>query len=120
LRRAAGGGAALGQDVQVILDGRTDSRHDQVQALTAFASRIGAPLLLVECVCSEACALQRLERDASHGAHAAANRGPELHRRLREAADPIPRPKLVLETDRLRLEEQVAAVLAGLGAAGRW
>lgn len=100
-----------------ILDGRTYSRRDQVEALLAFARRIGVPLLLVECVCSESTARQRLARDAAAGGHPAADRGPELHRRLAQAADPLPPPKLVIDTERLPLPEQVAAVLAALPAA---
>jgi predicted kinase len=100
----------------VILDGRTYSRREQVQALAALAARIAAPLLLVECICSEAVALQRLARDAAAGGHPAANRGPELYRRLRASADPLPEPKLVIDTDRTPLPEQVDRVRAALAA----
>ena len=117
LRPSAMAAPGTGGARAAILDGRTYSRREQVEALRAFASRIAAPLLLVECVCSEASAHERLARDAALGEHSAADRGPELHRRLREAADPLPPPKLVIDTDRLPLAEQVAAVLAALAPA---
>jgi predicted kinase len=101
-----------------ILDGRCYARREQVDALRAFAARSGLPLLLVECVCSEAVACERLARDAAAGSHPAANRGPDLHRRLRAEAQPIEGPKLVLNTERLSLEEQVAQVRAVLNAGG--
>ena len=100
----------------VVLDGRTYSRAGQVEALRAFATGAGLPLLLVECVCSEARAVERLARDAAAGRHPAADRGPELHRRLAQQAVPIEGPKLVLDTDRLPLPDQVAAVAAALRA----
>jgi len=100
----------------VLLDGRTYSRREQVASLRDLAGRLGAPLLIVECVCDEATALERLARDGARGSHPAANRGPALHRRLAAQAEPIEPPKLVLDTAHLDLPAQVAAVLAELGA----
>jgi len=100
----------------VILDGRTYSRREQVQALRDLAFRIGAPLLLVECTCSEAVALERLAHDAARGGHPAANRGPELYRRLRASADPLPEPRLLIDTGQTPLAEQVVQVRVALAA----
>ena len=100
----------------VILDGRTYSRREQVQALQALAARIAAPLLLVECTCSKTLALERLARDAAGGGHPAGNRGPALYRRLRASADPLPEPRLVIDTGRMPLAEQVVRVRAALAA----
>jgi predicted kinase len=109
-----GGEGGGGRPAHALLDGRTYSRAGQVEALRAFAARAELPLLLVECVCSVASAVERLARDAAAGRHPAADRGPELHRRLRREAVPIDGAKLVIDTDRLPLPEQVAAVRAAL------
>jgi len=114
LRGGGGGAAGGGRPAHALLDGRTYSRAGQVETLRGFAARAGLPLLIVECVCSEASAVERLARDAAAGRHPAADRGPELHRRLRQQAVPIEGPKLVIDTDRLPLAEQVAAVRAAL------
>ena len=98
----------------VIIDGRTFTRRATVERLREAVARLPARLLLVECVCGEDAALERLTGDAATGVHLAANRGPELYRRLAAAADPIEPPKLVLETDRLPLAEQVERVRAAL------
>ena len=110
----ASGGAV--SNSHVILDGRTYSRREQVQALQALSARIAAPLLLVECTCSETVALERLARDAAGGGHPAANRGPALYRRLRASADPLPEPRLVIDTGRTPLAEQVVRVRAALAS----
>mgnify|MGYP001600318794 CR=1 FL=1 len=90
-------GLAAGRVVsEVVLDGRTYSRAEQVAALRALALRCGAELVLIECVCAAEVAAERLKRDR---AHPAANRGPELLARLAAEAEPITGPKLVLATD---------------------
>jgi predicted kinase len=80
----------------VILDGRTCSRSYQVDKVRAFARIHGQHLALIECVCREATARRRLAADTGH---LAANRDFALYRRLRDAADPIPPPKLTVATD---------------------
>jgi predicted kinase len=81
----------------VILDGRTCSRAYQVTQVRRFAARIRQPLRLIECVCAETTIEQRLRADTTHPA---ANRDIRLYRRLQASADPIPEPKLCLDTDR--------------------
>ena len=95
----------------VVLDGRTYSRRTQVEELRKLAARLGARLVLVECVAAPDTVRARLERDAARGAHPAANRSLELYERLRVAAEPIAEPKLVLATDERALEELVGEVL---------
>ena len=114
--RAAAWELARRRPACAILDGRTYCRAGQVEALRTFAARAGLPLLLVECTCGEAAACERLAGDAAAGRHPAADRGPELHRRLRAEAVPIEGPKLVLDTERLSLDEQLAAVCGALRA----
>jgi len=114
--RAAAWELARRRPACAILDGRTYCRAGQVEALRTFAARAGLRLLLVECTCGEAAACERLAGDAAAGRHPAADRGPELHRRLRAEAVPIEGPKLVLDTERLSLDEQLAAVCGALPA----
>ncbi len=84
----------------VLLDGRTYSRRYQVVALEAAAREAATPLRLIECVCSPESAIARLERDAARpGAHPAADRDVALYLASRAAAEPVERPRLVLDTD---------------------
>lgn len=83
----------------VILDGRTCSRAYQVVQVRRFTTRIRQPLRLIECVCTDATIEQRLRAGDARSAHLAANRDIGLYRRLRAGADPIPEPKLRLNTD---------------------
>ncbi|MEQ1892560.1 MAG: ATP-binding protein [Planctomycetota bacterium] len=91
--------ASEGRTRDVVLDGRTYSRAEQVVALRALAQRCGAELVLIECVCAQEVAAERLARDRALGTHPAANRGPELLTRLAAEAEPISGPKYVLATD---------------------
>jgi predicted kinase len=73
----------------VILDGRTFSRGAQVETVVQAAAAIPAPLCFVECVCAEATALARLERDLEDRRHPAENRDPNLYRRIKAGAQPL-------------------------------
>jgi len=96
----------LGQDPfgAVVLDGRTYSRRYQIDALVAVAQRAGAPLKVIECVCSFESALARLEAD---DAHPAADRDANLYRASRAAAEPIEHPRLTIDTDEHTPEQAV-------------
>lgn len=83
----------------VLLDGRTCSRAYQVTQIRRFATRTRQPLRLIECVCAATIIEQRLHADTARGAHPAANRDVELYRRLQASAEPIPDPKLRLDTE---------------------
>jgi predicted kinase len=82
----------------VILDGRTCTRVYQVTQVRRLATRTRQPLRLIECVCPETTAEQRLHADTARGTHPAANRDLELYRRLQAGAEPVPDPKLRLDT----------------------
>jgi hypothetical protein len=84
----------------VILDGRTCSRAYQVTQVRRFADRIRQPLRLIECVCTQATIEKRLQASSTLGRHPAANRDLQLYQRLLANADPIPEPKLRLNTDK--------------------
>ena len=84
-------------DGVVIVDGRVFSRNSQLKHVTDFAESIPTKWQVIECVCSEATALRRLAADM--GRHIAANRTPGLYARVRSRFEPIPQPKLVIDTD---------------------
>lgn len=109
LRRAPG--------VIVILDGRTCTHAYQLTQVRRLASRTRQPLRLIECVCPEATIEQRLHADTARGTHPAANRGVALYRRLRASAEPIPDPKLRLDTS-LPLSECAERALSYLKQGG--
>jgi predicted kinase len=95
----------------VILDGRVFSRNSQLKHVSDFAQSIPTPWIVVECVCSESSAKQRLEADL--GRHIAANRTPELYDEVRARFEPIPQPKLVIDTDQ-SLQSCTAKVISAL------
>jgi predicted kinase len=82
----------------VILDGRSCTRAYQVQQVRDLANQIPHPLTIIECICDDATARRRLDADVDTGRHPATNRTFALHQKLKAAAEPIPDPKLVLDT----------------------
>ena len=84
----------------VILDGRTFSRRYQVDAVRAFAQDVGVALAFIECICSDETVRQRLERDVAEGLHPAANRNFEMYLSVKARSEPVPDPKLVVDTGR--------------------
>jgi predicted kinase len=98
----------IGRDPKtvVILDGRPFSRKYQVDRVVAQAEQIGTLWRIVECVCPEKLALQRLKTDKVAGRHVARNRNEELYREVKAKFEKITRPKLVVRTS-LRLQTGV-------------
>jgi len=90
----------------VILDGRTFSRRSQVNRVIARAKKMGTSWRIVECVCPEKTALNRLKSDVRGRRHVAKNRGVELYREVKSRWEEIRRPKLVVDTSS-RLESCV-------------
>jgi predicted kinase len=84
------------RDRYVLIDGRTFSRAEQVTILYQWADRIGVAVKMIECVCPDAVADQRLAQNSA--GHPAANRTVALYRQLKEQADPLRVPRLVLDT----------------------
>ena len=95
----------------VILDGRSFSHRYQVEAVRAFAAKLGVESVFIECVCSDEVVRQRLERDVALGTHPAANRDYAMYKSVKAQAEPIPGPKLVVDTER-DLDRAVARCLA--------
>ena len=100
----------------VVLDGRTFLRPGQVRDLLDWTASLDQVLRLIECVCDEAVARERLERDLARGTHLAANRTFALYLSVKAAAEPITVPHLILDTGRLSLDECVRRSLEYLGA----
>jgi len=104
--------AVTRRPANIVLDGRTYSRREQVAALRGFARERGLELKLIECTCSPEVAEERLRADLARGDHPAANRGVELYRALAALAEPIEPPKLTLRTDEGSIEALASACLA--------
>ncbi len=90
---------ARNDSLHVLLDGRTFSRRYQRERAIDFCSQRGTMWAMLECVCAEHTALQRLEEAVAHRSHPAQNRTPELYRQIRQAWEPIDSPKLIVDTD---------------------
>jgi adenylylsulfate kinase len=99
----------------VLLDGRTFLRPGQVQPLLEVARSLGEQARIIECVCDDAVACVRLERDLAEGRHLAGNRTFALYQSLKEAAVPILLPHLVVDTGATPLEECLLQCLEYLG-----
>ena len=80
----------------VFLDGRPFSQKYQVDAIVSYAEQIGAAWRVVECVCPEELALQRIQEDK--GQHVAKNRDAALYQVVKDKFEVIIRPKLVVDT----------------------
>jgi predicted kinase len=95
----------------VIIDGRTFLRPKQVEDLFARAASLGETPWIIECVCSDDVARQRLERDRASGMHPAKNRDFALYRAVKAQAEEIQVPHLVLDTGATPLEECIQCCL---------
>ena len=94
----------------VILDGRTFTQHYQVERLLRFSRAAGAMLDIIECICPDEDARQRLSLDDELGLHIAANRDFGLYEKLKSQAAPIQLPHLQVDTT-LPLEDCTTACL---------
>ena len=97
----------------IILDGRPFSRRYQIENVLTAATSLHQPWRILECICSEAIARQRLEADAATGAHAAGNRDYQLYLDVKGRFEAITLPKTVIETDR-PLEQSIQQAIAAL------
>lgn len=94
----------------VFLDGRTFSRAYQIKRATGYAEALGQPWRILECVCSEESACQRLEKDEEH---VAANRNFALYLDVKARFEEITLAKAVIDTDQ-PLEACVPKALAAV------
>jgi hypothetical protein len=95
----------------VIIDGRTYLRSRPVNDLIQRFRSLGEPPRIIECVCSDQIAQQRLEDDLASGVHPAKNRTYALYLAVKARAEPIPLPHLVLDTGQLTVEECIQRCL---------
>lgn len=83
----------------ILLDGRTFSRRYQRERAIGFCSQVGTTWAMLECVCAEQTALERLAEAAAQHTHPAVNRTPELYNEIRKMWEPIDCARLVVDTD---------------------
>jgi adenylylsulfate kinase len=98
----------------IFLDGRTFSRRYQIDNVLSAATSLHQDWRIIECVCSEDTAKQRLERQSALGAHPAGNRNFQLYLEVRSRFEAIVSPKVVISMER-PLPECVEQALAALG-----
>lgn len=91
---------ARNRDLKIFLDGRPFSRRYQRDEVREAANRLPTPLAIIECICSEKAALERLARDRETGAHLAANRSETLYGEIKAAFEALSEPRLTVNTDR--------------------
>lgn len=99
-----------GPERRVFLDGRTFSRAYQLKRATGYAEAIGQPWRIMECVCSEQTARERVAADREH---VAANRDFNLYSEVKARFEEITLPKTVIDTD-LPIAECVQIAKAAL------
>src|SRR5205823_5132574 len=80
----------------IFLDGRTFSRAYQVSRATGFAEAISQSWRIIQCVCSEETARDRMANDSEH---VAANRGSRLYGEIKTRFEEITLPKTIVDTD---------------------
>jgi len=83
----------------IFLDGRPFSRRYQIENVLAAAASMYQPWRILECVCEEDTARQRIEADAASGAHPAGNRNYQLYLEVKARFESITFPKTVIDTD---------------------
>jgi predicted kinase len=79
----------------VFLDGRPFSRHSQIEQVMQAAKTLNQPWRILECVCSEDTARQRIEEQ---GKHPAQNRDYQLYLRVKSQFEAITLPKTAIDT----------------------
>lgn len=93
----------------IFLDGRTFSKHYQVQAVEEAISDMDVKVCWIECICDHRIVKQRLIRDLDQGTHPAVNRGPGLYEIVRTTAEPLAVRRLIVDTSQ-PLQQCVAEV----------
>jgi predicted kinase len=81
----------------IFLDGRTFSRRYQIENVLAVAATLQQPWRILECVCSDETAKQRLEAPSEHPAN---NRNYKLYMEVKARFEAITVPKTIINTDK--------------------
>jgi predicted kinase len=93
-------GYLLRQDPKRILflDGRPFSRRYQIENVVNAAASMHQSWRILECVCTDELARQRLEEHSTVGAHPAGNRDYKLYLEVKSRFEAITLPKTVIDT----------------------
>jgi len=97
----------------ILLDGRPFSRRYQIENVIAAADCLQQPWRMLECVCFDEVARQRLAADTARGEHTAGNRDFQLYLEVKARFEAITLPKVVIDT-RQKLEQCVELALKAL------
>jgi len=97
----------------IFLDGRPFSRRYQIENVLAVASSLHQPWRILECVCSDELARQRLSMDAERKQHPAGNRDYPLYLAVKDRFEAITFPKAVIDTGQ-ELESCLQLAIKGL------
>jgi len=101
------------RDRFVFLDGRTFSRCYQIDNVVNAAATLHQSWRILECVCPEKVARQRIEEQSASGAHPAGNRNFQLYLAVKARFEAITLPKTVINTGQ-ELQACVDQALAAL------
>jgi predicted kinase len=82
----------------VFLDGRTFSRRYQIDNVVNAAAALHQSWRILECVCAEEFARQRIEEQSVSGAHPAGNRNFQLYLEVKSRFEAITLPRTVIDT----------------------
>ncbi len=85
----------------IFLDGRPFSRRYQIENVLRAAASLQQPWKIIECVCSEEIARQRIEADVAGRTHPAGNRRYSLYLEVKARFEAITLPKTVIDTGQL-------------------
>lgn len=100
----------------IFLDGRPFSRRYQIENVLAFADSLHQPWRILECVCSEEVARNRLEKEPARRQHPAVNRDFRLYLEVEARFEAITFDKVVINTEEA-LELSIRRALEGLNLA---
>ena len=96
----------------VFLDGRPFSRRYQIENVVNAAAALHQSWRILECVCPEEVARQRLEEQFKSGTHPAGNRNFQLYLEVKSRFEVITLPRTVIDTG----QPLAACVEQGLAA----
>jgi predicted kinase len=97
----------------LFLDGRPFSRRYQIDNVVNAAASLHQSWRILECVCTEEIARQRLDQQSASGAHPAGNRNFQLYLEVKARFEMISPPKTVIDTGEA-LQACVEQALAAL------
>ena len=108
-------GQLLRKDAEriVFLDGRPFSHRYQIDNVVNAAAALHQNWRIIECLCPEEVARQRIERQSASKEHPAGNRNFQLYLEVRSRFEAITLPKTVIDTGR-PLRDCVEQALAAL------